>query len=300
MVLLAGIQVLRLGLGKLQKRDRADEGPAVFEDVHPRPALVVELETVVALHPAGDALVVAGHEVDPEARRGLGHALAAACVPDGGVGHALDPPPPEPGVLPLDAGDLLKLLIRRPAHALVGGIGAAVELEDAVQHPLVVERPPRAGEGLSVAEVVAPKQGPAPPRPGAHIQRRDHMAPSPLGLQLFPRQLAAVLRGRLHVRLDAEILKELSLEDVPASVEPSLSELRRQALELLQVVRVFLHECPVVRDQGLDEAVLVRLLALAKAPVEKEALDPGVALAAGIAGVVDALGKVVGASDAGA
>ena len=126
------------------------------------------------------------------------------------------------------------------------------------------------------------------------------MAPAPLRLQLLLAQGAAVLRRRGEIGREAEVLEELSLEDVPAPVAPGLPELGRQGFEPAHIVRISLHQRVVVGDEGLDEAVLVGVLARAEAPVDEEALDPAVPLAAGIAGEVHALGEVVDAAHAGA
>ena len=126
------------------------------------------------------------------------------------------------------------------------------------------------------------------------------MHPAPLRPQLFRRQALAVRLRRSHVRLCSEVLEELPLEYLPVPVEPRVTELRRQRLKLLYVLRVCLHQRRVVRYQRLYEAVLLRLLALLEAPVYEQSLDPCVSLSSGVAGVVDTLRKIVHPSHTGA
>ena len=63
------VEILRAAFGKLHQRHRAQEGGAGVEYIHARIALSVELQAVVALHPARDALVFPRHEVEEVLRK---------------------------------------------------------------------------------------------------------------------------------------------------------------------------------------------------------------------------------------
>ena len=231
------------------------------------------------LHPAGDALVVGLGEIHAVPRRRLGNALSALRVPDGRVSHAQYPPALQPPVLRLHLADLRKYLVRRPLQARVGLPGAAVQLQNAVQPPVVVHGPPAAGEGLGIAPVKAPVDGPAL----RYLKRVDHMGERPVGIVL---------------RIVGKLLKELPLKYVPVPLQPRPAQLVRQDLQLLDVVRLALHQRLVVRHAGLDKDVVLRPLAALKAPVHKQPLDVLVSLPAGVAGVVHPLGEVVDAAQA--
>ena len=58
MVLTVGVKILGDGIGKLKQRKRPYCRLAGIEEIHHGSALPVKAHTVVALHPAGDALVV--------------------------------------------------------------------------------------------------------------------------------------------------------------------------------------------------------------------------------------------------
>ena len=64
MILVVGIKVLGVNFRKLQKRQCSYSRTAGVEEIHHRLALTVEAHTVVALHPAGEALVVPPGEID--------------------------------------------------------------------------------------------------------------------------------------------------------------------------------------------------------------------------------------------
>ena len=126
MILHARVEIFNLVLVVYQNRNRADKRLAVAEYIHPWIAVLVELQPVMALHPARDALVVALCEIHAVPCRCLLDALAAARVPDCRVCNACDILSLEPWVLPLDLRDLLELLVRCPLHALVRRLRAAV------------------------------------------------------------------------------------------------------------------------------------------------------------------------------
>ena len=244
------------------------------------------------LHPSGDPVVVPGGEPYPIAGGGVRDALAAAPVPDGGVRHALAYlPPPQPGMLPLQLPDLPELLLRRPFHALVGIPRAAVEFQDPIQDAVIVHSPVAQGKGLVVAEIVAAADPPAPPLRRVHIQGRDHMGEPPLPQRLLRRDPRA--HAELRIRGQPQVLEELALEDVPFSVEPGIPQLRRQALQLPHIVRLALHEGFIIRDQALDEAIVLRDLPGLVLAVDEEPLDVAMADTAGVAGIVDPLWKVI-------
>ena len=171
----------------------------------------------MALHPARDALVVARRKIHAVPRRRLRHAFPARGVPDRRVRHARDLPALEPRMLRLNPPDLGKLPVRRPLDALVRRPRAAVELQDPVEDPVIVDRPPRTGKRLSVPEVIAPADRP----PLVRRERLNDMRPPPVPV---------VLR---HV---PEVLKKLPLIHVPRPVQPRLAQLRRQRFQLLQIL----------------------------------------------------------------
>ena len=174
------------------------------------------------------------------------------------------------GVRGLRGADLLEDLLRRPAHAGVRLAGhAAVELEDAVQPPVEVHRPPAHGEGLGVAEVEAAVYPPCV----RNIERLDHVRPLPIG----------VVRGVV-----APLGEHLSLIHVPVALEVRAPPRRRQRLQPLEIAGVALHEHLIVVHLRRDEHVVRRVLTVPERAVDEQALDVGVARPAGVAGVVDA------------
>ena len=193
-------------------------------------------------------------------------------------------------MLPLHLRDLPKLLVGSPLDALVGGLGASVQLQYAVQHSVIVHRPPRAGKGLVVAKVVAAAYLPALGR----VKGLDDVRPPALFQQRF--DLHALLRGLCRVGCVAEFLEKLPLEDVPAPVQPRLPQFGRQRLQLLDVVGLLGHEHLVVRHQRLNKRVVIGVFALLEFAVDEYPLDVGMPLAAGIHGVINPLGKAVRAS----
>ena len=242
------------------------------------------------LHPAGNALVVAGGEVNAVSRGRLRDALASAGVPDGRICHAVgELPPSEQRVLAFKAHHLRELLLRRPLNSLVGCRRAAVQLCDPVEIAVVVHGPVPNGERLGVAKVVAPAK-----RPSAwNIEWLDYVAP----LVPLPQRLhaQAQLLCSLRRRVGNEILEELPLEYVPAAVQPRLAQLVRQVLQFGHVLRLFLHQSVVVRYQRLREGIVLRALAALVPALDEEALDVAVGYAAGVAGVISALWVLIAA-----
>ena len=232
------------------------------------------------LHPPGEPLVVPGREVDLVPGRGVRDALPRLPVPDGGVGDPRDPLSRKPPVLGFNAVNLPEHLLRRPLDPLVGGSGAAVQLQNPVGHPVVVHRPPAAGKGPVVAPVEAAVNFP----PLGNFERLNDMGEPPV----------PVVGGVVP-----EFLKELAVEHIPAALQPGLAQLGRQFFQRAQVFRLAFLQGGVVADLCLDKGVVLRVLVRLKPPVDEQPLEVAVAGAAGVQGVVGALGKVVHAPDAG-
>ena len=64
MVLVIGIKILGIHVGKLQKGQGSYCRTAGVEEIDHGLTLRIEAHTVVALHPAGDALVIPSGEID--------------------------------------------------------------------------------------------------------------------------------------------------------------------------------------------------------------------------------------------
>ena len=238
------------------------------------------------LHPPGDPVIDTWGEVHPVLDARVRHAVSLAPVPDRRVSHADDLPPFEPRVLPLNPPGLLHLLVNRPLDALVWGLCAAVQLQDAVQHPVIVHGPPPEREGLAVAPVVGAVNGPAP----GDVKGLNHMAPPAL-----PPQLLRVSLVRRWIR--PEVLKKLPLVHVPPPIEPGLPDLGRELLEAPEVFRLCLHERPVVRHKSLNKGVVLRVLSILEFTIHKQPLKVPMAGAAWIKGVIGALREVVCPTD---
>ena len=69
--------------------------------------------------------------------------------------------------------------------------------------------------------------------------------------------------------ITAELLKDLPLIHVPISVQMSATLVLRQGLQALDVVGIRLHQHTIVINTGRDEAIILRVLPLAKATVDK-------------------------------
>ena len=234
----------------------------------------------MALHPARDALVVARRKIHAVPRRRLRHAFPARGVPDRRVRHARDLPALEPRMLRLNPPDLGKLPVRRPLDALVRHPRASVKLQNAVDHAVVIDRPPRTGKRLSIPEVIAPADRP----PLVRRKRLDHVRPLP------------VLIVFRHV---AEVLKKLPLIHVPRPIQPRLAQLRRQRFQLLQILRLLPHQRPVVRHQSLHKAVILRLLSRLEPAVDEQPFKISVPRPAGVQRVVRPLRQPVCPAHAG-
>ena len=96
------------------------------------------------------------------------------------------------------------------------------------------------------------------------------MGPAALGLCLLRGD--ARLDAFFPVRLDAEFLKELPLEHIPAALQPGGAELRRQIIQEGEVFRLALHQEHIVRDQCLNEQVVLRLFVVLEFPVDEQPL----------------------------
>ena len=96
-----------------------------------------------------------------------------------------------------------------------------------------------------------------------------------------------------------ELLKELALVYVPPAVEPGLPELAGQLLQGPEVAGLGGHQGLIVRAQGLDKGIVLRVLVFRIAPVDEQPLEVPVARAPGIQGVVGPFGEAVDPPDAG-
>ena len=181
---------------------------------------------------------------------------------------------------PLDPADLRKLLVRVPLDALVRCLRASVKLQNAIDHAVIVDRPPRTGKRLAVAKVIAPANRP----PVRDLKRLNDMRPAPVFVVF---------------RIVPEVLKELPFVDVPPAIQPCLAQLRRQCFELLDILRLDLHQDFVVLHQRLNEAVVFRLLFVLKSAVNEQALEIRMCRAARVQRVVRPLWKRVRAAHAG-
>ena len=68
---------------------------------------------------------------------------------------------------------------------------------------------------------------------------------------------------------------------------------------MFRIIRLGLQQGGVIRHAALDEFVILGILPLVVFPVDENTLDVGVTLSAGVAGVIDPLGKGVDAAQAG-
>ena len=123
------------------------------------------------------------------------------------------------------------------------------------------------------------------------------MSPSALLLGFLFRDACLVALG--NVWCLTELLKELTFKDIPSTIEPRFSKLWRQCFQLLDVVWLTLKQYFVVCHKALDEGVVLWDLSVIKFPVDEHSLNVLVALAAGVAGVVDSLGEVINATKTG-
>ena len=109
---------------------------------------------------------------------------------------------------------------------------------------------------------------------------------------MLPRDFAE-LADRCQLRIDHHgsctpfAGEELTLENIPFAVEPSVTESRRQGLKPSHVVGIGAGEDIVVKNGCGDEGIIIGILAHAVFAVDKEPFDPGVTYPAGIAGEID-------------
>ena len=181
---------------------------------------------------------------------------------------------------PLDPADLRKLLVRVPLDALVRCLRASVKLQNAIDHAVIVDRPPRAGKRLAVAKVIAPADRPSV----RDLKRLDDMRPAPVLVML---------------RVVPEVLEELSFIDVPSAIQPRLPDLRRQRLELVDILRLGLHQDFVVLQERLNEIVVFRFLFALKAAIDKQTLEIRMCWPSRVQRVIRPLRKSVRSSHAG-
>ena len=280
MILPLGVQVFgALGV-VLQGGQGADERGAVGKDIQHGKPVVVKLEPVVQLHPPRQPLVVPGGEIDLMPCRSVRDALSRLPVPDGGVGDSGDPLSRKPPVLAFDAVNFPEYLLRRPLDPLVGGSGAAVQLQNPVGYPIIVHCPPAAGKRLVVSPVETPVYLPAL----RYLKWIDDIRPLAVLVMIW----------NIH-----KVLKELALIHIPPAIQPRLPDFRRKLLEGAHVLRLTFHQRHIVRAKSLDKCVILRVFVIGKPPVNKQPLEIPVAGAAGVQCVVGALRKVVDTTDAG-
>nr|DAF55469.1 MAG TPA: hypothetical protein [Podoviridae sp. ctgFL11] len=232
------------------------------------------------LHPAGDALVVPRGEKHLIFCRRVGDGLSRRAVPDSRVRNADDLFSRQKPMFPLNLPDLCEYLLGRPFQALVGFSRAAVEFQNAVGYPIPIHRPPAAGEGPVISPVKAAVNRPVL----RDLEGIDDMGKVPV----------AVMAGVVP-----EFLKELPLVYIPAAVEPGLPQLGRQLFQGAQVFRLLFQQGPVVRAEGLDEGVVLRVFLVRIISVDEQPFEVPVGRAAGVQGIVGTLGKPVHAPDAG-
>ena len=91
-----------------------------------------------------------------------------------------------------------------------------------------------------------------------------------------------------------ELLEELPLEQIPAALQPCLSQFGRQGLQGLYVLRLIFHQGGIVCYQGGNESVICSVLPLLITAVDKKPFDITVTDTAGVAGVVTAFRQAVG------
>lgn len=96
-----------------------------------------------------------------------------------------------------------------------------------------------------------------------------------------------------------KFLEHLPLEHVPLALQPGVPQPPGQGLQLAQIVRLLFQQGPVVGDLGGDEHIVIGVFPRLEPPVDEQALDIAVSRPAGIAGVVQPLGKFVDAPQAG-
>ena len=227
------------------------------------------------LQPSRESLVVAGREMHIVACCHLCNRLTGLSIPDSRVCHTNNLLILQPSMFCLNAVDLAEHLVRCPLHTFVGSLGASIQLQYAVGNTVCIDSPPAAGEGLCVAPVEAAVDLPVV---------RDLKWINDMG----EGSVLVMLRS-IH-----KVLKELTLEDIPATMEPRLTQFGRQRLQFGHILRVGLHHGLVVLHQSLCEAVVLRNLFIIILPCDEQTLDVVVTHAAWVAGVVGSLGQSVG------
>ena len=76
MVFLIRVHIFHFRFRIAQQRDRADECFACVENIHHGIAVIVKSKAIMALHPAGDPVIVPGGKIDAVPGGGIGDALA--------------------------------------------------------------------------------------------------------------------------------------------------------------------------------------------------------------------------------
>ena len=74
-------------------------------------------------------------------------------------------------------------------------------------------------------------------------------------------------------RVVAEFLEDLTLIDSPIAVEMRSALVCRQRLQLLDVVRICIHQHLVVADGRLNEDIVIRVFAVAEIAVDEDAFN---------------------------
>ena len=83
-----------------------------------------------------------------------------------------------------------------------------------------------------------------------------------------------------------ELLEELALVYVPASVEPCVSQLWRKSLKLFYVVGLGAHKSGVVGNKRLYKGIVILIFTLLVSSVDENPLYISVSLSARIAGII--------------
>ena len=101
MILGVRVKILRCSFRIGKEGEGADSVAAGIEKVDHRVPFGVKGKAVMALHPAGDALVVSGLKMNEVSVCRLDYGVSTGRVPYGRVGNAEDPFSPKPAMLRL-------------------------------------------------------------------------------------------------------------------------------------------------------------------------------------------------------
>lgn len=129
----------------------------------------------------------------------------------------------------------------------------------------------------------------------------DSMGSATLGQALTAAEVAAYSNNTQYQGegMLIGILEHLPLEHVPLALQPGVPQPPGQGLQLAQIVRLLFQQGPVVGDLGGDEHIVIGVFPRLEPPVDEQALDIAVPRPAGVAGVIQPLGKFVDAPETG-